>query len=182
MLPRLVSNSWTQWILLFQPPEAQITGYTAPQLPWKYLITQVVYCWSQRHWSSLPSQWNRTCMKWQVASLSSSYPRHQQGWPQWANLYCCPNKDSCIVLTDSKVLSLCALPLRSYLFNFSRLISFLGIHILATCMTAHHVWAWCPQKSERVSDALSLELQMALIYYVGYGDWTWVCCKRNKYS
>lgn len=48
--------------------------------------------------------------------------------------------------------------------------SFLCVcYILSTCMSLHHVRAWCPQRLERESDLLKLELQMFVSHRVGTG-------------
>jgi hypothetical protein len=49
--------------------------------------------------------------------------------------------------------------------------------VLPACMSVHH--AWCLQKTEEVSDALDLKLQMVMSHHVGAGNQTRVLYKSS---
>ena len=47
---------------------------------------------------------------------------------------------------------------------------FICMRVLPTCMSAHRMLNWCPQRQERVSEPLELELQMVVTSHVGAGN------------
>lgn len=144
MLPRLVSNSWAQWILLFQPPEAQIIGYTTPKLSWKIfndpcsllLVSKALKFFSQTMEQDLHEVTGSTSSS--QLPLSSSRGALSEPTPTAVpiRIYALHRQTDRVFLV-----SFPALKLLSYLFNFLRLISFLCMSVLPTCMTVCHVWA-----------------------------------------